>query len=72
MAIKRNITDIANLRRGANQVTAVYRGNLLIWPNIVPPSDNNTWLANGLNLILNEPTASQDVYVINGLNIKLK
>jgi hypothetical protein len=71
MAIKRNITDITNLRRGSNQVTAVYRGTTLIWPT-TPPSDNNTWLTNGLNLILNETVANQDVYVTRGLNIKLR
>lgn len=31
-AIKRNITDISALKRGANNVAAVYRGSTLIWP----------------------------------------
>ena len=38
MAIKRNITDISALKRGANNVTAVYRGNTLIWPTTPPPT----------------------------------
>lgn len=40
MAIKRNITDISALKRGANNVTAVYRGNTLIWPTTPPPVSN--------------------------------
>lgn len=46
MAIKRNITDISALKRGANNVTAVYRGNTLIWPTTPPPSQAyvlNSW-----------------------------
>jgi len=38
MAIKRNITDISTLKRGANTLTAVYRGSTLIWPT-TPPVD---------------------------------
>ena len=38
-AIKRNITDISNLKRGDVQITKVYRGANLIWTNApVPPT----------------------------------
>lgn len=36
MAIKRNITDISTLKRGANTLSAVYRGTSLIWPSNPP------------------------------------
>ena len=32
-AIKRNITDISNLKRGAVQMSKVYQGVTLIWSN---------------------------------------
>ena len=71
MAIKRNITDISTLKKGANTLSAVYVGSTLIWPT-TPPVNNNKWLTNGLNLVLNETVANQDVYVTNGINIKLR
>lgn len=67
-AIKRNITDISNLKRGDVQVSKVYRGAVLVWTNA--PVATPTWLTAGLNLSLNE-TLSND-YVTNGLNKNLK
>jgi len=67
-AIKRNITDISNLKRGDVQVSKVYRGDILIWTNA--PVSQTTWLTNGLNVSLNETIV--DDYVTNGLNINLK
>jgi len=69
-AIKRNITDISNLKRGAVQMSKVYRGANLIWSNA--PSTSTKWLTNGLNLILDKNEAGENVYVTSGLNIKLK
>lgn len=46
MAIKRNITDVSTLKRGANTLSAVYRGTTLIWPTTPPPSEPyiiNSW-----------------------------
>ena len=39
-AIKRNITDISNIKRGAVQMSAVYRGADLIWPSTPTPTGN--------------------------------
>ena len=37
-AIKRNITDISNLKRGDVQISKVYRGTTVIWTGgVVPP-----------------------------------
>ena len=67
-AIKRNITDISNLKRGGVQISKVYRGAVLIWTNA--PVATQTWLTNGLNISLNEPVI--DAYKTDGLNINLK
>jgi hypothetical protein len=67
-AIKRNITDISNLKRGAAQVVKVYRGANLVWTNA--PAASATWLTNGLNMSLDETVTTN--YVTNGLNKNLK
>lgn len=45
-AIKRNITDITNLKRGDVQVIKVYRGDTFIWAAGPPPTEAyvvNSW-----------------------------
>lgn len=69
-AIKRNITDISNLKRGAVQVSKVYRGTNLIWESGTPPVSETTWLTNGLNMSLDETVTT--TYVTNALNKNLK
>lgn len=63
MAIKRNITDISTLKRGANTLSAVYRGTTLIWPSTPPPVGPsffiNTWSFDTGYYPL-EPTGIQD------------
>jgi hypothetical protein len=62
MAIKRNITDISTLKRGANTLSAVYRGTSLIWPSNPPVEPGffiNTWLLDTGYYPL-EPTGIQD------------
>ena len=67
--IKRNITDISNLKRGDVQISKVYRGTTVIWTGGAPTPET-TWLTNGLNRSLDE-TISTD-YLTNGLNKNLK
>ena len=68
-AIKRNITDISNLKRGDVQISKVYRGTTVIWSGGAPTPET-TWLTNGLNISLDKTVA--DIYVTSGLNINLK
>ena len=67
-AIKRNITDISNLKRGDVQVSKVYRGDILIWTNA--PVSATKWLTNGLNTSFDETLTTN--YLTNGININLK
>lgn len=69
-AIKRNITDISNLKRGDVQINKVYRGSTLIWESGTPPVSETTWLTTGLNVALDETVTTN--YVTNGLNKNLK
>lgn len=62
MAIKRNITDISTLKRGANTLAAVYRGSTLIWPTTPPVTPDffiNSWNFDSGYYPL-EPTGIQD------------
>ena len=67
-AIKRNITDISNLKRGAVQMSKVYRGDILIWPS--GPVSETTWLTSALNVSLDETVSTN--YVTSALNKNLK
>ena len=70
MAIKRNITDISALKRGANNLTAVYRGTTLIWPTTPPPTVRG-YVINALDTSINKSNPA-DGYVVNGLNTLFK
>lgn len=69
-AIKRNITDISNLKRGDVQINKVYRGTNLIWESGAPPVSETTWLTSAFNVSLDETVTTN--YVTNGLNKNLK
>ena len=68
-AIKRNITDISNLKRGDVQMSKVYRGDILIWTNA--PTASPKWLTTGLaQTVLNEDVSLTSGWITNGINTK--
>ena len=69
MAIKIGSDTLVTAYRGTDQLSKIYRGSTQIWPTT---SVQTTWLTSGLNNILNESSAGQNVYSTSGLNIKLK
>ena len=59
MAIKRNITDISTLKRGANTLSAVYRGTILLWPSNPPAPvvwTIDTWTSGPISFTSPQPT----------------
>ena len=44
--IKRQITDVADIKRGSTNIEKVYRANTLIWQRTTPPTEAyvvNSW-----------------------------
>jgi hypothetical protein len=68
--IKRQINSITDLKRGATDVNFVYRGSTLVWER--GGTTVTQWLTTGLNIVLGDNKAGENVYVTSGLNLKLK
>jgi hypothetical protein len=69
--LKRGITSILDVKKGATNINYIYRATTLIWQRGTPPA-NTLWLTSGLEIVLSNNSAGTNVFVTSGLNTKFK
>lgn len=68
MDLKRNITSVTDVKRGATNINYIYRATTLVWQRSTPVISGG-WVTSGLSIVLyNSGTG----YITSGLSIKLK
>lgn len=71
MDLKRNITSVTDVKRGATNINYIYRATTLVWQRSVP-TIGNRYYTKGFSIVFDNNNAGGDIYITSGINIKLK